>query len=358
MESSQPDAGPLSPREREILRDIIQTHTISGEPVSSRAVSKHMQHRLSAASIRNVMADLEELGFLEQPHTSAGRVPTATAYRLYVESLMQTCYLSAQDRRYIAERLEDAHGGDTLMAVVTHLLSKLSRQVGVVLTPKVGSTVLKSVDFVPVEGRKVLCVIVSTGGFIDHVLIETEEEIARRDLVRISNYLTEDFAGLELREIRDRLLRTMAEDRAHVDRWLAQAIDLARRIVQETQDPEVLVEGTATLLDQPELRSVESVRRVLDTFADKARLVGMLSSCLEGEGVRVYIGEDNEVTSELDFSLVATSYGIGSRSLGSLGILGPARMEYPRIVPLVRYLGETLSMALAAGGDDRVKEQR
>jgi len=355
-ECSQPDAGSLSPREREILRDVIQTHTISGEPVSSRAVSKHMQHRLSAASIRNVMADLEELGFLEQPHTSAGRVPTATAYRLYVESLMQTCYLSAQDRRYIAEHLEEAHG-DTLMAAVPHLLAELSRQVGVVLTPKVDSTVLKSVDFVPVEGRKVLCVIVSTGGFIDHVLIETGEEIARRDLVRISNYLTENFAGLDLREVRDRLLWAMAEDRAHVDRWLAQAIDLARRMVQEAQDREVLVEGTSTLLTQPELRNVENVRRLLDTFADKARLVGMLSSCLESEGVRVYIGEDHEVTSALDFSLVATTYGIGSRSLGSLGILGPARMEYPRIVPLVRYLGETLSMALASSGESGGKER-
>lgn len=350
-EHAQSDAGPLSPREREILRDIIQTHTISGEPVSSRAVSKHMQQRLSAASIRNVMADLEELGFLEQPHTSAGRVPTAAAYRLYVESLMQTCYLSTRDRRYIAEQLGDARGGDTLMAAVTHLLSELSRQVGVVLTPKVDSTVLKSVDFVPVEGRKVLCVIVSTGGFIDHVLIETDEGIARPDLVRISNYLTDNFAGLKLREIRDRLVHAMAEDRADVDRWLAQAIDLARRVVQDAQAPEVLVEGTTILLDHPELRSVESVRRVLDTFADKARLVRMLTSCLESEGVRVYLGEDNDVTSELDFSLVATTYGIGNRSLGSLGILGPARMEYPRIVPLVRYLGETLSKALATNDE-------
>ena len=181
-------------------------------------------------------------------------------------------------------------------------------------------------------------------------MIETDETIARRDLVRISNYLTDHFAGLELREIRDRLLAMMAEDRAHVDGWLAQAIALARRAVESTQKRDVLLEGTTALLDQPELRNLENVRKVLDTFADKARLVRMLNSCLESEGVRVYIGEDNDVTSELDFSLVATTYGIGNRSLGSLGILGPARMEYPRIVPLVRYLGETLSKALAVSG--------
>ena len=349
--TSASDVSALTERYREILRDIIQTHTISGEPVSSRAVSKHAQHSLSAASIRNVMADLEELGLLLQPHTSAGRVPTAAAYRLYVDSLMHTCYLSTQDRKYIAERLKVAgQDGVSLMSSVTRLLSELSQQVGVILTPNVENTALKTIDFVPVEGRRVLCVIVSTGGFIDHVLIDTEEEIPRRDLVRISNYLTDHFSGVGLRRARDQLLGMMAEERAHVDSWLSRAIDLAKRAMDSAQAPEVLVEGTSVLLDQPELRTVECVRKMLDTFADKARMVGMLNSCLESDGgVRVYLGEDNDVTSELDFSLVATTYGVADRSLGTLGILGPARMEYPRIVPLVRYLGETLSQALTTG---------
>ena len=349
MIHAQPDPSRLSPRDREILRDIIHTFCLSGEPVSSRTVSKLSQHQLSAASIRNIMADLEELGFLSQPHTSAGRVPTAAAYRFYVESLMHTCYLSTGDRRYIEEQIQNAgQDGDSLMNAVTHLLSELSQQVGVVLTPKVEGTVLKTVDFIALDERRVLAVIVSTGGFIDHVVVEIDEPIPRRDLVRISNYLTDNFAGKSLREIRDRLLALMAEDQANVDRWLSQALDLARRAVAGQPTPEVLVEGTTTLLDLPELRNLENVRKVLDTFADKARLVHMLNSCLEGEGVRVYIGEDNDITSELDFSLVATTYGIGEHSLGSLGILGPARMEYPRIVPLVRYLGETVSRALAA----------
>ena len=298
------------------------------------------------------MADLEELGFLLQPHTSAGRVPTAAAYRLYVDSLMHTSYVSIEDRRYISEQLAAvAQDSETLMGVVTHLLSELSQQVGVVLTPNVDNTVLKSIDFVPVGVRRVLCVVVSTGGFVDHVLIETDEEIARRDLVRLSNSLTDHFAGMELREIRDRLVDLMVEDQANVDRRLAQAILLAKRAIAGAQPPDVLVEGASVLLGQPELRNLECVRKMLDTFADKARMVKMLNSCLESDGgVRVYLGEDNDVISELDFSLVATTYGIGDRCLGSLGILGPARMEYPRIVPLVRYLGETLSEALTTSG--------
>lgn len=341
---------PLDTRAREILKDIIYTHILSGEPVSSRAVSKHAQHSLSAASIRNTMADLEDSGFLAQPHTSAGRIPTVAAYRLYVRSLMQMRRISGRERAYIEDYLLDA-SNDTehLMNAATRLLSELSDQVGVVLTPSIEEIVLKSMDFVSLGPARVLCVMVSTTGFLDHLVIEVEEELSREELVRISNYVTSTFAGAGLSEIRDQLLQMMDAERADVDRWLAAAITLARRAVDTSTSKEVLVEGTTSLLGKPELSDLEHVRRMLDTFGDKARLVKMLNKCLKGDGVRVFIGEDSDVTSELEFSLVATSYGVGETTLGSLGILGPSRMEYPRIVPLVRYLGETLSRALASG---------
>ncbi|MEM7350175.1 MAG: heat-inducible transcriptional repressor HrcA [Acidobacteriota bacterium] len=344
------DADPLNPRGREILKDIIYTHILSGEPVSSRAVSKHAEHSLSAASIRNVMADLEDSGWLAQPHSSAGRVPTQAAYRLYVESLMQMRRLSSRERAYIEEYLLDASNDtDHLLNAATHLLSELSDQVGVVLTPSVEEIVLKSMDFVSLGPRKVLCVMVSTSGFLDHLVIEIEDEISREELVRISNYVTSQYAGTGLLEIRDQLLRLMDAERAHVDRWLASAIDLARRAIGGSGGQGVIIEGTSSLLGKPELADLDQVRLMLDTFADKARLVKMLNKCLTGDGVRVFLGEDSDVTSELDFSLVATTYGVGQTTLGSLGIIGPARMEYPRMVPLVRFLGETLSRALASG---------
>lgn len=343
-----PDTSSLSVRDREILKDIIYTHILSGEPVSSRAVSKHAQHSLSAASIRNIMADLEESGLLTQPHTSAGRVPTEAAYRYYVENLMQMRRVSAREQRYIEDYLLDA-STDTehLMNAATHLLSELSEQVGVVLTPAVEEIILKSIDFVSLGGHRVLCVMVSTTGFLDHLVIDVDEDMQREELVRISNYVTRSYSGHRLSEIRDQLLQLMAAERERVDHWLAAAIQLAHRAVGGSSNQEVLIEGTTSLLDRPELANLEHVRRMLDTFADQARLVKMLNKCLKGDGVRVFLGEDSDVTSELDFSLVATSYGVGDTTLGSLGIIGPARMEYPRMVPLVRYLGETLSRALA-----------
>jgi heat-inducible transcriptional repressor len=349
------DPAKLTPRDREILKDIIVSYILSAEPVSSRSVSKQGRLGLSAASIRNVMADLEEWGYLMQPHTSAGRVPTAAAYHLFIESMMQVRKVPARDRRYIEDNLRSGDA-DQILGAASHLLSELSQQVGVVVTPVVGETVLKAVDFVPINGRKVLCVVVSAAGFVDNKVIETEEEIPREELVRISNYLTESFCGHTLREIRDRLLKLMAEERAQVNRMLALAIELAREGLNIDGGPEVLVDGTTVLLTQPELGDIGRVRRMFEAFADKARLVKLLNRCIQGSGVRVLIGDDSDLTSELGFSLVGAPYGVGDQTLGTLGILGPSRMEYERVIPLVHFLGETLSRALAesfSGGSER-----
>jgi len=343
-------AGRLSPRDREILRDIILTYIDRAEPVSSRSVAKHGALSLSAATIRNVMADLEELGFLAQPHTSAGRVPTAAAYHLYIEEMMEAQRPSAKERRYIEENLKAIPSDAAQLGEMTsHLLSELSHQVGIVVAPAVGETVLKAVDFVALSGRKVLCVVVSAAGFVDNRVIETEEEIPKSELIRISNYLTENFAGLSLKQARDRLLRLMAEERAHMDRMFALTIELARAGLDHDGRQDVVVDGASVLLSHPELADIQRVRRMFDAFADKTRLVKMLNQCIQGGGVRVLIGEDHDLTSELDFSLVASSYGVGDQVLGTLGIFGPSRMEYPKVIPLVRYLSEALSAALLTG---------
>lgn len=342
------DAEKLLPRDREILRDIIATYILSAEPVSSRSVAKQGRLGLSAATIRNVMADLEEWGYLVQPHTSAGRVPTPAAYHMFIESMMQARKLPARERRYIEENLAGTPAdAEQRIGIASHLLSELSQQVSIVVTPAIGDTVLKAVDFVPVAKLKVLCVVVSQEGFVDNRVIETEEEIPRLELTRISNYLTENFAGHTLREIRDRLLRQMSEERWQVDHLLARTIELAREGLALDSQPEVLVDGASALLSRPELADIQRVRRMFEAFADKARLVRMLNGCMQGSGVRVLIGADSDLTSELDFSLVASSYQVGDQPLGMLGIFGPSRMEYQKIIPLVHYLGQALSRALS-----------
>lgn len=332
--------------------DVVRTFILKGEPVSSRSVAKHRRHRVSAATIRNTMADLEDEGFLTQPHTSAGRVPTAAGYHYFIDSLRTAERPSAREREYIEDHLQGAiEQGDDVVTVAGQLLSELSHQAGVVLTPDMGGTVLQAIELMPLSHERVLCVLISAAGFVDQKVVRADQVLPREDLTRISNYLTENFSGLTIREIRTRLLRMMTEERSQVDELLSGAITLARRALAGEGSQNLVVEGTAGLLEQPELGSIERVRRLLDLFDEKARIVSLLSKVIEGKGVRVLIGEDSDLTSELDFSLVATNYGVGGRALGSLGVFGPSRMPYQRMIPLVRYLGETLGQALEEAYD-------
>lgn len=347
----------LDEREREVLRDVIVAYILSAEPVSSRSVARVSHLGLSSATIRNVMADLEEAGYLQQPHTSAGRVPTREGYHLFIDVLMDARQLPVRERRLIDETLETAPVDlQQLLAATVYLLKDLSHQVSIVLAPEMAETVLKSVELVPVEGRKLLCVVVSSRGFVDNKLIETEVSLSREELVSVSNYLTENFAGLTLRQIRERLLQMMAEDRAQVDRLMSLSIDVARRGLTARGERQVLFDGASEVLSQPELSDIGRVRQLFDTFSQKARLLSILNQTLGGEGVRVLIGDDSDLTSRLDFSLIATSYGFGDHNLGSVAVFGPSRMEYPRLIPLVHYLGQALSRILSSRLAADIKE--
>jgi len=344
-------------RDSEILRDVIHTFISSGEPVSSRTVAKLERHGLSSASIRNVMADLEDQGFLAQPYKSAGRVPTASGYHFYIDSLMPSKRISGPNRRLIQGELGSVLSDvEKLMEVVTHLLTQLSNQIGIVVTPPVGETVLKAINFIKLSGCRTLCVMVSVGGLVENRVIETLHEMTREELVRISNYLTESCSGLTLRQVRDKLLGLMAQERAELDDMLADAVDLAQQALVADDGPGLLVEGTQVVLGQPELSDIPRVRRLIETFTDKADLVRILNQLIGGQGVQVIIGEESDLTSDLDFSLVATTYGSKEHALGSLGIFGPSRMDYQKVVPLVSYLGRTLGQALRATTDDESEE--
>lgn len=346
MSVKKPTAKP-SDRDREVLRDVVETFIDSGEPVSSRSIARLARLGLSAATIRNTMADLEERGLLSQPHTSAGRVPTAAGYHYYIDSLMPTRAVPDQQQRYIRANLRQVISDvEDLMGVVTHLLTEMSHQIGIVRAPAIGENTLRAFHFVKLSGSRVLCVLESTGGLVEHRIIEAPNPVSQEELVRISNYLTESFSGLSLREIRDRLLSLMARDRAQLDELFAGAIQLAQQALGSQDEPELLFEGTEAVLIQPELSDILRVRLLLETFTDKAKLVRMLDQLITGSGTRVVIGEDSDLTSELGFSLVATTFGVGEKPLGTLGIFGPSRMEYERVLPLVEFLGRTVSEAL------------
>src|SRR3989442_11585242 len=341
---------PIDARAEEILKKVIVNYILTGEPVGSRTISKLSREGLSPASIRNVMADLEEMGFLAQPHTSAGRVPTDKGYRYYVDGLLDPFRVARRDRALIDESLSRvASEFGEAIEIIPKLLSRLSSQVGYVITPPIRDAVLKHIEFVSLHGRRVLCVFVDRSGVVSHRILEVEEEYNQADLDRAGRYLVEEFAGLALGEIRSRLVTLMAHEKAAFDVLLRNAVNLGTRYLNAEQDERrVVLEGTTNIMKHPEFADVEKMRRLFVTFEQKHHLVNLLDRCIDQPGVRVVIGSETSDPALGSLALVASPYQVDERSTGLLGILGPTRMEYERAVSLVDYISRLLSSLLTS----------
>lgn len=348
----------LDARSRAILKEIIRVHVDTGLPVSSRTLSKSNRAGLSPASIRNIMADLTDGGFLAQPHTSAGRIPTDHAYRVYIDELMRQRKVGADVREQIDFDLASA-GADVgrLFQVASRLLSRLSGEVGFVVAPDALHTRLKSLRFLSVAPHKVLVVQINEPDVVSSRVIETEVEYSSAELEAAGERLTREYAGRTLHEVRRGLLALLADEQAAADRIFRRALPLVREALGNREIEDLLyVDGTATLLDKPEFSDVESLRTVLQAFDEKARLLSLFARYLESKGTSVLLGSEDALTTDPRLSAVLTSYGSGERLSGMLGVIGPARREYPRVIPVVELLGRALSDRLE-GRDGREPEE-
>ena len=336
----------LDGRFRDVLRAIVAQYVSTGEPVSSRALAKGGSFDLSPATLRNVMADLEDLGFLMHPHTSSGRVPTDRGYRYFINHLMKSERLSLRERDAIDGEIERTSDLDDALHLVSRLLSKLSDQVGVVFLPKVARLTIRSIDFILVAECRIMVVIVGTNGMALSRVIEINSVFSREELERTSNYLTSEFSGMTLVAIRDRLKRMMRRDRARYDRLVRQSVELGVRALEEVTpgDQDLFVEGAASILNKPEFAgNADALRKTLLAFEEKEKLVELLNLCIAEDGLHILVGSESAFTSDYNFSLVASRYGSAVTPVGIVGIIGPTRMEYGRVAPLVEYLGQVLS---------------
>ena len=335
----------LDPRAREVLREIVLQHIASGEAISSRTLARGGRFNLSPASLRNVMADLEDLGYLQQPHTSAGRVPTDRGYRFFIDHLMRSRAISTHDREVIDDQVGHASEIDEVLQLASSLLSKLSDQVGVVFMPTLLQFAIRSMDFILVAESKIMCVIVGVNGVVVNKLIETRFVFSRDELEKISRYITVEFSGCTLETIRRRLVRMTEQERAQHDQILQKTIALGIDAVNDVTpfEHELYVEGAASLLNKPEFGSdAAALRKTFLALQEKEKLIEILESCLSEDGLQILIGSESDFTQVHNFSIVARRYGSQAAPLGMVGIIGPMRMEYARMAPLVDYLGRAL----------------
>jgi heat-inducible transcriptional repressor len=345
------DARQLDERPREILRLIIRSYVTTGEPVGSRTLAKSMEWKLSPATIRNIMADLEEEGYLGHPHTSAGRVPSEKGYRFYVDNLADSAKLSKSDERYVSRMLSESESPEDVMSRASVVLSTISKNVGIVIAPPIGVTVLKHIEFVDLTDGKILVIFVSTSGLLQRKLIRVGERYTQEELDKAGRYLVEKFSGKTLTEIRNELLRMMQAERTLFDRMLSLLQTWRDTLDQEPIAADVVyLQGTSNIISQPEFADVERMRTLFQMFEEKGRLVKILNECISSnpQTVKIAIGSELGVANMRDFTLITSQYATSDHTTGFLGIIGPTRMQYERGISIVEYLGRLVGEMINA----------
>ena len=335
----------LEPRARDVLREIVLQYISSGEPIGSRTLAKCGKFPLSPASLRNVMADLEDLGYLQQPHTSAGRIPTDRGYRFFIDHLMKSRALTLEERGVIDEGVRYASEMEHVLQLASSVLSKLSDQVGVVFMPTLLQFAIRSMDFILVGDKKIMCVLVGANGVVVNKVVETRLVFTRDELETISRYITSEFSGCTLDIIRRRLIRLTNEERARHDQMFRKTIALGIEAVDDVAplEHELFVEGAASILNKPEYADAAAFRKTFLALQEKEKLIEILESCLIADGLQIVVGSESDFTQLHNFSIVARRYGSNTAPLGMVGVIGPMRMEYARMAPLVDYIGLALS---------------
>jgi len=343
--------GKLDKREGDILAAIVRLFISGGVPVGSKVIAEQTHESLSPATIRNVMAELEAAGFLQQPHVSAGRVPTDKAYRYYVDWMVEAGRLEPETERYIDESLTvETVAPDQLMTRTSRVLSEVSHNVGLVLGPQLEEKLLEHIKLVRLPDRRVLAVIVSRPDLIENKTIHLDEELTQEELDRASDFLNGEFRGWSLRTIRVEIFKRLEEMKALCDRLVSTVAELFLWGALGSEEPGPLfVDGTARILGQPGFEDSRASRELWRAFEEKAKLVKILSACLEspGSGVRAFIGRENPASEMQHCAIIVAPYRYRDRVVGALGVVGPTRMEYDRAITTVDYIAHLCSRLLS-----------
>ena len=352
------DKAELSFRSRSILYAVVSEYIATGEPVGSRTLSKRYGIQLSPASIRNVLADLEEAGYLTQPHPSAGRVPTDAGFRFFVDALVSMREIAQEDREAILARMRSFKPGqDDFLRETGRLLSTLTGAVAVISAPRPEAEPLTHLHFVPLRAGTYLALLVSRSGAVQNRVVDFHDAISGTELERVHNYLSEIVQGRSLSEVRELLAREITDARDQYEKLRSRAKDLVEATVSGAKhETHIVVEGQGRMLEWPETADMDKVRGYIRAFEEKGRLLELLDRTLSSGGVQVLIGAETNLSEVQDISMVAAHYGAQGQSPGALGVIGPTRLDYAKVVPIVRFtakiFGETLEARREEDAED------
>ena len=330
----------LDDRSKLLLKALVERYIADGQPVGSRTLSKASGLELSPATIRNVMSDLEELGLIVSPHTSAGRIPTARGYRLFVDTM-----LTVQPTQYASHSLAPDQP-QKVISNAANLLSSLSQFVGIVVAPR-RTSVFRHMEFLRLSERRLLVIIVSPDGDVQNRVIYTEVDYSQTQLAEAANFLNSHYVGLDIEQVRERLQTEVESLRTEIAALMQAAVTVNTEAMSETQD-EVIISGERNLLAVSDFSSdMGHLRRAFDLFEQKAQLMRLLDIAGQAEGVRIFIGGESQVVPFEDLSIVSSPYEVDGKVVGTLGVIGPTRMAYDRMIQIVDITSKLVSNALS-----------
>jgi heat-inducible transcriptional repressor len=337
----------LSDRAQQLLKALTERYIREGQPVGSRTLARDAGMQLSPATIRNVMADLEDLGLVSSPHTSAGRIPTVQGYRMFVDTLLTVEPLESQVMEVMRTSLGGEAGSEKLVGSASALLSDVTRMAAIVSLPKREHASLQRVEFLPLSQRKVLAILVINNKEVQNSIIDTERDYSASELQQVSNYLNEQFAGQELSTVRAKLVEELRETRESLNNIMQTALEMADEVLGSAeQGPDYVMMGQTNLLGFDELCNASTMRQLFEAFNEKSHILKLLDQCIQGQGVQIFIGEESGYEMLDECSVVTAPYTVEGEVLGVLGVIGPTRMAYERVIPIVDATARILSAAL------------
>jgi len=337
----------ITERAQHFLKVLIERYIQEGHPVGSRTLAKDAGMELSPATIRNVMSDLEEMGLVVSPHTSAGRIPTASGFRLFVDSLLTIKPLEEPEVENIRERLDVQHDKPELLESASQLLSGITNMAGVVMIPRVDPAAFRQIEFLRLSGKRVLAILVTSKGEVHNRIIDVRRAYSASQLEQAANYLNSAFAGQGVAAVRKRLMKEMQDTRLRMNEIMSSALEMAGKVfdAEGTQD-DCLIAGQTNLMGFDELASMQRLRQLFDAFTEKHEILHLLDESMRASGIQIFIGEESGYE-PLDFcSLVTAPYDLDGKVVGVLGVIGPTRMAYERVIPIVDVTAKLLGAAL------------
>ncbi len=337
----------LSERAQHLLRVLVERYIEEGQPIGSRTLSRDSGLQLSPATIRNVMSDLEEMGLVVSPHTSAGRIPTPAGFRLFVDSLIRVQPVSEDQILELTRRLErERASGQDLAANASSVLSGLTRMAGLVTVPRRSHSQFRQIEFLPLTNRRALAILVINETEVQNRILDLERDYRPEELQEAANFLNAEFSGKSIASVREALLGELRETRQDMNQMMLDAIRIAQQAVAPDPEAGFVMAGETNLMDFAELSDVEKLRELFDAFERKRDILNLLDRCLSAESLQIFIGEESGYKMLESVSVVATPYYVDDDVVGVLGVIGPTRMAYERVIPIVDITARLLGSAL------------